>query len=300
MGAPKGRIPWNKGKTKEDDDRIKATTTKYNPIDETWLIEQYTTFKRGTTSIAKDLNVSAGFIYSYLKKYNIPIRSRSEAMKGKPKSDEHKRKLSEIASNRIVSEETRAKHREYRPTEETKRKNSESNLGRYVSDEARQKISISKIGHKVSDDMKLKSSILNSGNNHVKFGLIIEKLLCNYFKDTIKMPYGNPGFDFYCSKSYKIDGKGSLKQSNNYWMFYIDKNTIADYFACVACLINDLGNIIPTHFWLIPGNEINDRSTIAIRDTEKSLLKWKQYEQPLDRVIKCCQEMKQISLDVFQ
>ncbi len=294
MGAPKGRVPWNKGKTMNNDPRIKATTTKYDPIDEEWLKEQYITLKRGTPQIAKDLDVSTGFVYSYLKKYSINIRSRSEANKGIPKSEEHKRKLSKIASNRIVSEETKLKHREYRPTEETKQKNSESNLGKVVSDETRQKISISKVGHKVSDEIKLKSSILNSGNKHVKFGLVIEKILCNHFKDTIKMPYGNPGFDFYCSKMYKIDGKGSLKQSNDCWVFYINKNNIADYFACVACSVNCLNDIIPIHFWLIPGDRINDRSSIVIRDSEKSLLKWKQYEQSLDKVVDCCQKIKLI------
>jgi predicted transcriptional regulator len=293
MGAPKGRIPWNKGKTKETDFRIKPTNTKYDPIDEVWLIEQYITLKRGTPQIAKDLNVSPGFVYSYLKKYNIPIRSISEANKGITKSEEHKRKLSEIASKRIVSEETKEKHQNYKPTEETKQKISEAVLGKFVSDRTREKISASKIGHKVSEEMKIKSSTLNSGNNHVKFGLIIEKILCNHFKDTNKMPYGNPGFDFYCSKMYKIDGKGSLKQRNNCWTFYIDKNIIADYFACIACIKNELGDIIPTHFWLIPGNEINDRNVIVIRDAEKSLLKWKHYEQPLDKVVSCCQKIKQ-------
>jgi len=292
MSTSKKRIPWNKGKTKETDPRIKARYNKYDAINETWLKEQYITLRRGTTSIAKDLNVSAGFVYSYLKKYNIPIRSRSEALKGIPKSEEHKQKLSIIASNRIVSEETKAKHREYQPTEETKQKISQGCLGRIVSDEARKKISISRLGHIVSSEMKQKSSVRNMNNKHVKFGLTIEKLLCNHFKDTVKMPYGNPGFDFYCSKKYKIDGKGSLKHNNDYWVFYIDKNIIADYFACVACSLNEINEITPVHFWLIPGYKINDRNTIAIKDSEKSLLKWKQYEQSIDQVMKCCQKIK--------
>lgn len=293
MGAPKGRIPWNKGKTMEDDDRIKSSR-KREPIDKEWLENQYINQKRNTNQIAKELGCSSGFVYSYLKKYDIKIRSKSEVLKGIPKSELHKQKLSIIASNRIVSDITRAKHRKYKPTEETKQKISENGTGRIVPDATRQKISISKIGHEVSNDVKLKASINNSNNNHVKFGLVIEKLLCNYFKNTVKMPYGNKGFDFYCSNMYKVDGKGSFKHSNNCWVFYINKNIIADYFACIACLTNELDSIIPIHFWLIPGNMVNDRESIVIRDVEKSLLKWKQYEQPINKIVDCCKEMKQI------
>lgn len=117
---------------------------------------------------------------------------------------------------------------------------------------------------------------------------ITEQVLMKIFKKVIPMSYCNPGFDFYCGKGYKIDSKSSATGYKGMWQFGISKNEIADYFLCLAFESrNDLSN--PTHLWLIPGKDINHLTNAVIHKT--TLPKWSQYEQSLDRVLLCCDEM---------
>jgi len=74
-----------------------------------WLENQYITLRKSIQQIATEINIGHTTINTWLIKLNIPRRSNSEANKGKPKSEEHKRKLSEIGKRRITSEETRRK-----------------------------------------------------------------------------------------------------------------------------------------------------------------------------------------------
>jgi hypothetical protein len=119
---------------------------------------------------------------------------------------------------------------------------------------------------------------------------IAEKILEKFFDNTTRMPYGNPGYDYVCDKGYKIDVKSSCLRNLHFWQFHIERNEMADYFLCLA--FNNREDLTPLHVWLIPGNIINDKTTISIINSCKSLNKWKQYERSLDRVIECCNTMK--------
>lgn len=120
-------------------------------------------------------------------------------------------------------------------------------------------------------------------------GCIVEELLARTYKDVKIMPFGNRGFDIICNQDFKIDIKSSaLGNKYGYWIFSIVKNQIADYFLCIAFESRD--DLIPVHVWLIPGKDVNNNVTISISKT--TLTKWSKYEQPLDRVLKCCDEMK--------
>ena len=109
-------------------------------------------------------------------------------------------------------------------------------------------------------------------------GDLSETILCNYFKNVIRMPYGNKGFDFI-SDGYKIDAKSGCrivdKIRNDRWVFLIKKNKIPDYFACLAFDNRDDINI--EHFWLIPNKDVNTKTKISI--SESKLFKWNKYEQ---------------------
>lgn len=70
----------------------------------TWLTEQYVNQKKSMKTISLELGLGETCVHKWLHRFNIPIRSRSIAMKGLKKSDEHKRKLSEWAKQRLGEE----------------------------------------------------------------------------------------------------------------------------------------------------------------------------------------------------
>lgn len=125
---------------------------------------------------------------------------------------------------------------------------------------------------------------------------IAEQILLNVFQNVIKMPMRNHGYDFICGRGYKVDVKASCivyrkgRKSSNikypYWSFKINKNIIADYFACIA--FDNRTDLIPLHFWLIPGGIINNLTTLGISIPENWLL----YEKPTNKIIACCNQLK--------
>lgn len=121
---------------------------------------------------------------------------------------------------------------------------------------------------------------------------VAERLLKKTFKDIIRMPFGNPGYDYICDKGYKIDVKISqirITPSNTEkFSFGISKNTIADYFALIAIDNRDGLNIM--YYWLIPGNVLNSKTGACI--SMSTINKWDEYLKPIDKMIKCCNEMK--------
>lgn len=127
-------------------------------------------------------------------------------------------------------------------------------------------------------------------------GVIInEQLLSKVFKDVKQRPYGNPGYDFICNKEMKVDAKSSVirtrgKCKTNSWHFQINKNSIADYFFCVA--YDNRKNLNLLYMWLIPGKDVNGKTGIQI--SESKLHKWSQYEQPIDKALLCCNKMKEM------
>jgi len=121
---------------------------------------------------------------------------------------------------------------------------------------------------------------------------IAERLLGNIFKTTIRMPYGNPGYDFICGRGFKVDVKASCRRHKkncpDRWHFNIKKNKSADYFACFA--MDNRQGLNPEHFWLIPAKDINHRSTVQI--FENLIPDWKKYECPIENVLSACAALK--------
>lgn len=119
---------------------------------------------------------------------------------------------------------------------------------------------------------------------------IAETIISEYFSNIERMPPGNEGYDFICNRGFKIDVKAScLTNINNrspFWFFNIKKNALADYFVLIA--FDNKESLDPSHIWLIPSQLINHLTGLRIRNTAYPLSKWQPYEKPLDKVIHCC------------
>lgn len=125
---------------------------------------------------------------------------------------------------------------------------------------------------------------------------IAERVLSGFFDHIIRMPYNNPGYDYICGRGFKIDVKSSCLihrgKGNSYcWHFHINHNATPDYFLCLA--FDDRTNLKPQHIWLIPSNDINHKTSLNITNSDRCLLKWSKYERPLDRVVSCCEEIRE-------
>jgi len=133
-------------------------------------------------------------------------------------------------------------------------------------------------------------------------GIIIAETVLSHFFDHLEhMPENTPGYDFICGKGFKIDAKSSAlhhpKNHNEQWLFSIKRNQIADYFLFLA--FSDRETLEPVHVWLIPASQVNTKSCIGIYNTPKSLLKWQPYEKPLDRVIHCCNRLRDTEETIY-
>ena len=124
---------------------------------------------------------------------------------------------------------------------------------------------------------------------------IAEQVLFKIFKNVKQMPPNNAGYDFICNKGMKIDVKSSTfkldkrrKKLNGRWYFTINKNTIPDYFLCIA--FDNRKNLNPLYLWLIPANKINYLKSASI--SKSTINKWSQYSQPINKVIACCNKLK--------
>lgn len=119
---------------------------------------------------------------------------------------------------------------------------------------------------------------------------IAERVLSKVFKNVERMPYGNPGYDFICDKGYKIDVKSTChtKSRCKKYTFSIKRNKITDYFLFLA--FDNRQDLNPLHLWLIPGHIVNNKITIEI--SESTLDKWSEYEQPINKVISCCDTLR--------
>ena len=120
---------------------------------------------------------------------------------------------------------------------------------------------------------------------------VAERVLSKYFDNIIKMPYGNPGYDFVCGKGFKIDAKSACLQYQRghspRWKFNINRNKVADHFLCLG--FDDRDHLSPKKIWLIPGAEISHHVNISISSTSH---RFDKYERPIDKVIACCNAMK--------
>ena len=128
---------------------------------------------------------------------------------------------------------------------------------------------------------------------------VAERVLSRYFDKVTKMPTNNPGYDMVCGKGFKIDVKSACERkakTSNGWQFSIARNKIADYFLCLA--FDNRSSLNPVHVWLIPSSICNSFSGLWITDSDKGLKKYEKYERPLDKVISCCNNIKNLSANV--
>lgn len=106
-------------------------------------------------------------LYGVLRRWYS--KAVSEKHKGKPFSDEHKRKLSEAHKGKHLSEEHKMKLLEINTgrhhSEEARRKISEANRGKPLSDEHKRKLSEAHKGktHSHSEETRRKISVANKG-----------------------------------------------------------------------------------------------------------------------------------------
>lgn len=117
---------------------------------------------------------------------------------------------------------------------------------------------------------------------------IAEQVLSKVFKDVKIMPNNNPGFDFICNHGKTIDVKSSCICKYGGWKFNITKNTIADYFLCIA--FNDRTDLNPMYIWLLPGNLVNHLTGTSI--SKSTIYKWNEYKLDITKTIACCDNMR--------
>ncbi len=120
---------------------------------------------------------------------------------------------------------------------------------------------------------------------------VAERVLANYFDHVERMPYGNPGYDFICGRGFKIDAKSSClryqRGRSPRWQFNINRNKVADHFLCLG--FDNRDQLNPKKIWLIPGIEVSNQRSISIGLTSH---RFDKYEKPIDKVIACCNAMK--------
>ena len=122
---------------------------------------------------------------------------------------------------------------------------------------------------------------------------VAEQVLSKVFKDVERMPANHAGHDFICNKGKKIDVKSSCTHTpdnhTDRWVFTIRKNKISDYFLCLA--FDNREDLNPLHIWLIPGIILNHLGSASI--SESTLSRWDKYKLDINKVISCCNTMKQ-------
>jgi len=126
-------------------------------------------------------------------------------------------------------------------------------------------------------------------------GDMAEKALSKFFDNIKRMPSNNPNYDFICEREFKIDVKAACYRTRSgiktlSWSFNTNGNTKTDYFLLIG--FDNRMKLTPTKVFLVPSIVIGKRDTINITNSAPCIEKWSRYERPLDRVIKCCNEMR--------
>lgn len=135
---------------------------------------------------------------------------------------------------------------------------------------------------------------------------IAERILSKVWEKVKRMPLNNIGYDYLCTKNYKIDVKSSSFQRGkrritDNWSFKINGNKIADYFLLIG--FDNRKNLNPLKIWLIKGTEIirdkelNKFHNFIITNTPKGLSQFSRFEQndKLEKTIDCCDSLKEAS-----
>ena len=90
------------------------------------------------------------------------------------------------------------------------------------------------------------------------FGIYIaENYIMKTFEDPIKMPYGNPKYDWLCKAGKKIECKSRCLSNHSECIGYgfdIDFNNVADYFLLSAWDNRD--SLEPLYIWIFRRNDI--------------------------------------------
>lgn len=222
MMFKKGNIPWNKGLTKETDERVKEYGIKISKV---------------TKGVKTGSTYMIGRHLSEETKRKI-AKSVSLATTGRKLTIEHREKLSRIKkqmykegkitvpdnNGRIISKETRAKI-------------SEANTGRKHSDETKRKCSISKLGDKnpmygkrLSEEHRKKIKLNNA---HYWKGKKFSKEVVQKMKETkringtlILIGENNPAW---------IDGRSYEPYTNEFNNSFKSEIKERDNFTCMKC-----------------------------------------------------------------
>ena len=124
---------------------------------------------------------------------------------------------------------------------------------------------------------------------------LAEQICAHYFDGVKRMPNCHPGYDLICRKGFRIDVKSSCRikirshpNASDQWMFTLKRNSVADYFLCLA--FRDRETREPEHIWLIPSETVNHLFVLGI--AESRLAKWAEFEKPLDKVLACCSSLR--------
>lgn len=132
------------------------------------------------------------------------------------------------------------------------------------------------------------------------FGEFTENLMIQTFEDPIKMPYGNPGFDWKCKNGDKIDNKGRCLRydkrpgRSSSWIFQIEYNNIADWFILSAW--DDRDSLTPLHVWafrkddMVRGRKFWRREGFGVTNTPEALKELEKWEvtDRLDKLKELC------------
>lgn len=104
------------------------------------------------------------------------------------------------------------------------------------------------------------------------------------------MPHNHQGYDFICNHGKKIDVKSSCILKNNQgWNFNINKNTITDYFLCIA--FDNRHDLNPLHVWMMPSDKVKTKTSIGI--SKSTIGKWAEFELDISKTLMCCNTLKQ-------
>jgi hypothetical protein len=121
---------------------------------------------------------------------------------------------------------------------------------------------------------------------------IAERILSKVFNNVEVMEPNNPGYDFICNKGKKIDVKsrcrGRSPRNHNRWSFNLNKNTIADFFLCIA--FDDRKSLTPLYLWLIPSNEVKGQKRLSIR--ENTIHRLDKFKLDISKTLQCCDEIR--------
>ena len=88
-------------------------------------------------------------------------------------------------------------------------------------------------------------------------------------------------YKFVCDHDKFIDVKSSCLGKNWMWLFSTRRNTVVDFFICVAFDDRDDPNVM--HVWMIPGEKLNPFMSASI--SPSSVDKWSEYEQDIDEIL---------------